>query len=137
MHHIKRSSLLTGMSLVLLFLLAACQAGGNALTLKIVSGSENSTLEPIVKQWAADKGYNVEITYLGSLDIARMLQTGQLDYDAVWPCAGYTIHPYERTNALIMQLHENTHGGARRARSGFEWCQHPDVVLQVLRGCAG
>ncbi|MBC8170856.1 MAG: VWA domain-containing protein, partial [Anaerolineae bacterium] len=56
-----------------------------AQTLSIVSGSENQTLEPLIQQWAKDKGYVVQITYLGSLDIARMLQSGNVPYDAVWP----------------------------------------------------
>jgi len=76
--------LLLSAALVLL-VLAACQSRGPSVTLSIVSGSENSTLEPMIQEWATAQGYHVEITYLGSLDIARELQTGNLPYDAVWP----------------------------------------------------
>ncbi|MCA9884594.1 MAG: substrate-binding domain-containing protein [Anaerolineae bacterium] len=54
-------------------------------TLHIVSGSENQTLEPIIQTWASDNGYAVNMTYMGTVDIARMLQSGQVSYDAVWP----------------------------------------------------
>ncbi len=76
------------LSIVLVSLvLAACQStgGGASVTLRIVSGSENQTLAPMIQDWGKSQGYNIEMTYLGSLDIARMLQTGDVPYDAVWP----------------------------------------------------
>ncbi|MEO0562530.1 MAG: VWA domain-containing protein, partial [Chloroflexota bacterium] len=36
-------------------------------------------------EWAARNNYAVEVDYQGSVDIARMLQTGSMQYDAVWP----------------------------------------------------
>ena len=54
-------------------------------TLTIVSGSENETLEPIIQEWAKQNNASVDMTYLGSVDISRMLQTGAVAYDAVWP----------------------------------------------------
>lgn len=70
-------------------LITACDTGigGNVpenRTLNIVSGSENETLEPIIQTWASDNGYAVNMTYMGTVDIARMLQSGQVVYDAVW-----------------------------------------------------
>jgi Ca-activated chloride channel family protein len=56
--------------------------------LRIVSGSENRTLEPIISEWAQKNNYAVEVTYQGSVDIARLLQTGNMPYDAVWPANG-------------------------------------------------
>ena len=60
--------------------------GGASTQLKIVSGSENRSLEPIIQDWAADNRVEVEVTYLGSVDIARMLSQGtDTQFDAVWP----------------------------------------------------
>lgn len=47
--------------------------GGPRTQLHIVSGSENEALEPIVMDWARANGVDVEMTYLGSVDIARAL----------------------------------------------------------------
>jgi len=79
-----------GMVLLLMSgaLLAGCGAVGpvpESRTLRIVSGSENRTLEPIITEWAADNNVAVEMDYQGSVDISRMLQNGSTQYDAVWP----------------------------------------------------
>lgn len=55
--------------------------------LRIVAGSENKELEPIIKEYAEKNKVNMTIDYLGSLDIMRQLQSGQMDYDAVWPAS--------------------------------------------------
>jgi Ca-activated chloride channel family protein len=54
-------------------------------TLTIISGSENETLEPLIQEWAKKNNAQIEMTFLGSVDISRMLQTGAIAYDAVWP----------------------------------------------------
>lgn len=51
----------------------------------IVSGSENKTLEPIVQQFAKENNVNIKMDYRGSVDIMMALQSGQIEYDAVWP----------------------------------------------------
>lgn len=56
-------------------------------TLRIVSGSENKELEPILKDFAKEYKYNLQVDYLGSLDIMRLLQADQPEYDAVWPAS--------------------------------------------------
>lgn len=69
-------------------LLAACDNVGGISeerTLRIVSGSENSTLEPLIQEWAKENNYAVEMSYMGTVDIARMLQSGSTPFDAVWP----------------------------------------------------
>lgn len=61
-------------------------------TLTIVSGSENKSLEPLVKQLGQKHRIDVHMTYLGSVDIAREIQKGkQCPYDAVWPAASLWI----------------------------------------------
>lgn len=78
------------MSIILALVLVACDSvniGGvsEERTVRIVSGSENRTLEPIIQEWANQNNYAVEITYEGSLDIARRLRTGSVPFDGVWP----------------------------------------------------
>ena len=59
---------------------------GPQTRLHIVSGSENRALEPIITEWGADNRVDVEVTYLGSVDISRELGLGkETQYDAVWP----------------------------------------------------
>ncbi|MBK8022985.1 MAG: VWA domain-containing protein [Chloroflexi bacterium] len=72
---------------VLLIVAAACSGigGGPSVTLRIVSGSENRPLETIVQEWARSHNTTVEMSYQGSVDIARLLQTGSPPYDGVWP----------------------------------------------------
>jgi len=58
---------------------------GEALT--IVAGSEHKVLEPILENYAKQSKKKIEVTYLGSLDIMRQLQSGEVEYDAVWPAS--------------------------------------------------
>lgn len=65
---------------------------GPRTSLAIVSGSENTALEPIIQDWARNQGVDVTVTYQGSLDIARVLQQGgDGAFDAVWPANGLWI----------------------------------------------
>ena len=66
-------------------MLSACTPPGEDRTLRIVAGSEQkSVLEQIVDPWCDDKGYNCDWTLLGSVDQARLLQSGSEEYDAYW-----------------------------------------------------
>lgn len=83
-------------ALLLPALLAGCKAssqtqtadtvlGSGSRVLRILSGSENRELEPILEQFAKQQGTRIEMTYLGSLDIMRQLEREDFPYDAVWP----------------------------------------------------
>jgi len=66
----------------------ACGSGNSASeddTLRIISGSENQTLEPILEKFADDNHAKIPLTYKGSVDIMLALRQGAPDYDAVWP----------------------------------------------------
>ncbi len=94
--------------------LAACGQGGESSgdsdsrfsgslggeTLRIVSGSENQELEEILADCARETGVNIEIDYLGSVDIMRTLQEGAEDYDVVWPASSIWISLGD-TNHLV------------------------------------
>lgn len=59
---------------------------GPRTSLMIVSGSENKSLQPIIEEWGRKNAVDVEVSYLGSVDIARALNDGKgAAFDAVWP----------------------------------------------------
>ena len=92
--------------LTVLFMLTAlggCESGSRSQTadqvlgsgskvLRILSGSENSELEPILEQFANENDMRIEMTYQGSLDIMRQLEQDKLPYDAVWPASSLWLN---------------------------------------------
>ena len=61
--------------------------GNGRSVLRIVSGSENAELEPILTKFAEQENVRIEMTYQGSLDIMRLLGEEEIPYDAVWPAS--------------------------------------------------
>jgi Ca-activated chloride channel family protein len=59
---------------------------GDDPKLRILSGAENASLEPMIQSFASEADLDIEITYMGSVDIMRELRRGaDSSYDAVWP----------------------------------------------------
>ena len=54
--------------------------GGGSSVLRIVSGSENSELEPILEEFSDREHVRIEMTYMGSLDIMRLLGEEDIPY---------------------------------------------------------
>lgn len=79
--------------LALALVAAACNRGGSeeSADLRIVSGSENETLEPIIQRFAEEEGVTIAVDYRGSVDIMLGLEGAAAEsddgfpYDAVWP----------------------------------------------------
>lgn len=72
----------------LVLVLAGCQSTASALpttTLRILSASENQTLEPLVQRFASQHNAKIDFTYQGSVDIKLALEDGIPNFDAVWP----------------------------------------------------
>ena len=100
MRQIKRSIALLLMLSVILTIFGGCDFGdtdsgeadtvlGNGSSvLRIISGSENAELEPILEKFAKQENIRIEMTYQGSLDIMRLLGEEEIPYDAVWPACG-------------------------------------------------
>ena len=80
--------------------------GNGRSVLRIVSGSENAELEPILEKFAQKENIRIEMTYLGSLDIMRLLSEDNIPYDAVWPASslwltvGDTNHRVKHTESI-------------------------------------
>ena len=51
----------------------------------ILSGSENRSLEPILRQFGEKNKTNIVMKYKGSIDIMQELGQSSSQYDAVWP----------------------------------------------------
>ena len=75
-------------SVLMIGTLAGCSGDSERYdwTFRVLSGSENQALEPIIQDFAKDEKITVEFTYQGSIDIMRELANGTNSrYDAVWP----------------------------------------------------
>ncbi|MDO5649853.1 MAG: VWA domain-containing protein [Gallicola sp.] len=74
--------------------------GGGGETLRILSGSENRELEGLIDSYAKEKNISIEMTYLGSIDIMRALQSETSDYDAVWPASSIWISMGDKSHRV-------------------------------------
>ena len=102
----------------------------------ILSGSENDTLEPLVKAFGASKGYNVKFVYKGSIDIMQLLKTCQKDkFDAVWPASsiwitmGDTQHCVKNVDS-VMVTPVTFNVSLSKARA-FGWIGKPVKVADI------
>ncbi len=66
--------------------------GSGHAVLRILSGSENQELEPILEEFAEEENIRIEMTYQGSLDIMRTLGAEEIPYDAVWPASSLWLN---------------------------------------------
>ena len=67
---------------------------------RIVAGSENKELEPIIEEYASKNKQNIQIDYLGSLDIMRLLQSETIEFDAVWPASSIWLNLGDTNHVL-------------------------------------
>jgi Ca-activated chloride channel family protein len=80
----------------LALLISACSKQEEAIDFKIVSGSENTVLEPIVQEFCKAHSMTCTFEYKGSLDIGAALSpNATLDADAVWPAASLWIDLFD------------------------------------------
>ena len=62
--------------------LSAASAGPE---FRIVAGSENQTLQPLLEKFGTQNGMHMRMDYRGSVDIMALLEGGAKETDAVWP----------------------------------------------------
>lgn len=112
-----------------------------AISLSILSGSENQALEPLIQDWARDEGVMVSVTYLGSVDISRELQSGQSSaYDAVWPAHSLWIElgDTEKTVAHATSILRSpvVLGVRKSIAQRLGWVGRKDLTIQDIRDAA-
>ena len=76
--------------LIVLVAMVACQQDDpeeTTSTLRLVTGTENRSLEPIFQRFADREGVKIDYTFQGSVDTMLELQQGAEAYDAVWPAS--------------------------------------------------
>lgn len=118
MKAVKSMAVLLLVSIISLVLLTSCRPGSgqsdsadrvigsSSSVLRIISGSENAELEPILEKFAEQEGIEIQMSYQGSLDIMRLLEDEEIDYDAVWPASsiwltmGDTKHRVQHTESV-------------------------------------
>ncbi|MCI5149047.1 MAG: ABC transporter substrate-binding protein, partial [Candidatus Electrothrix sp. MAN1_4] len=71
------------------------------VTLSIVSGSENKTLEPLLQQFSRQNNIHVTMQYMGSVDIAHEIAKGAgAAFDAVWPASSLWLSLGDKQGVL-------------------------------------
>jgi Ca-activated chloride channel family protein len=126
----------------LALLLAAC-SDEKPIDFKIVAGSENTVLEPIVQDFCHAHNMTCSFQYKGSLDIgASLAPNGTLDADAVWPAASLWIDLFD-TGRKVKNLQSISQSpvilGVRISKAkALGWTDHPvttrDIVTAVKDG---
>lgn len=71
---------------------------GEAFT--IAAGSENKVLEPLVEDFAKKTGHKISIDYMGSLDMMRILESGNPPYDGLWPASSIWLNMGDQDHLL-------------------------------------
>jgi Ca-activated chloride channel family protein len=87
--------LLPQVLVVLLLLLGtACTPNGNEsrLTFRLLTGTENRSLAPLIETFAKNEGITIKLSYQGSVDTMLDLQEGASQYDAVWPASSIWLN---------------------------------------------
>jgi Ca-activated chloride channel family protein len=71
-------------------------SASRGVSLAIVAGSENKSLEPLVQEFARRNDLAITMTYMGSVEIGQELSKGpQCPFDAVWPAASLWIELFD------------------------------------------
>ncbi|MEU5720781.1 VWA domain-containing protein [Micromonospora sp. NPDC047738] len=105
-----RAKRLTALAVAVLVLITGCTTdrpttrrtdGPATGTLRMVAGSEQQTVvDTVVKPWCAERHYQCEVTFKGSVDQARMLASGSTDFDAYWFASSVFLQLGDRASAL-------------------------------------
>src|SRR5215211_3205586 len=77
-------------ALMLLLSLVGClgpNSHDSRFTFRLVTGTENRSLVPLLEQFAEQEDVKIEFTHQGSVDTMLELQSGAASYDAVWPAS--------------------------------------------------
>lgn len=134
--------ILAGLVAVALVAMFATQNLGTAqASLRIVSGSENEALEPIILDWARKNRVDVTVDYQGSVDISRILGEGTAGaYDAVWPANSLWIELGD-TSKVVRHRESILRspvvlGLKKRIAERLGWIGRDDITIQEIQAAA-
>lgn len=139
-----RSRKLVGLAAIAIIVavgISVLQLGGSRTSLTIVSGSENSGIEPIIAKWATRNRVDVTVSYLGSVDISREISKGADGaYDAVWPAHSLWIELGDRQKVVKHResiLRSPVVLGLRKSiAERLGWVGRDDVTIQMIAAAA-
>jgi Ca-activated chloride channel family protein len=128
-------ALLTASILAFTLLLSAC--GNSGPEFSIISGSENTVIEPIVQEFCKEKGATCTMTYAGSLDIGLALQsTDGVKQDAVWPAASVWVDMFDtgrKVKSLTSIAQTPVILGVRKSKAEqLGWVGKPVYMKDIL-----
>lgn len=108
----------------------------------IVAGSENESLEPILKEFARRQGVDLHLHYQGSVDIMLELEQGiQMTADAVWPANSLWVmlgdsHKVVKHEQSIMRS-PVVFGVKRSVVNRLGWMDRDVTVADILAAAEG
>ncbi|MFK0165416.1 substrate-binding domain-containing protein [Rhizobium sp. NPDC090279] len=127
----------TGLTLAAALALSGCDVGGQGPKFSIVSGSENTVLQPIVEEFCREKKATCSFTYEGTLDIGLALQSEQgVEQDAVWPASGVWVDMFDakrRVKSLTSVAQMPVILGVRKSKAeALGWVGKPVYMKDIL-----
>lgn len=106
--------------------------------IRLLSGSENKSLEPILQEAARQAGATLKVTYKGSVDIMLELEKGKSsEYDAVMPADRMWITLGDKTRAVknIASIYRSpvVFGVKRSVAEKMGWTKNEVKVADILK----
>lgn len=128
-------ALLTALALATTLVLAGC--GNKGPEFSIISGSENTVLEPIVQDFCKQKGATCTMTYAGTLDIGLALQSKDgVKQDAVWPASSVWVDMFDtgrKVKSLTSIVQMPVILGVRKSKADeLGWVGKPVYMKDIL-----
>lgn len=105
---------------------------------QIISGSENEALEPILHEAARSEGFDVQVTYRGSVEIMLELDQGKgTRFDAVWPANSLWIELGDRHKVVKFPesvMHSPVVFGVKRSIANrLGWLDREVTIADILK----
>ncbi|MDE1996733.1 MAG: substrate-binding domain-containing protein, partial [Rhizobiaceae bacterium] len=116
--------------------LAGCNSGSGP-KFSIVSGSENTVIQPIVEEFCKQKNATCTFTYEGTLDIGLALQSDKgVEQDAVWPASSVWVDMFDtkrRVKSLTSIAQTPVILGVRKSKAqALGWIGKPVYMKDIL-----
>lgn len=105
-------------------------------TLRLVTGTENRSLEPLFARFEQDHNVDLVVSYQGSVDTMLEIEQGAPAYDAVWPAStiwlnlGNTGNVVQRAQSIMTT--PVVFGVKRSVAEGLGWIGRDVTVEEIL-----